>query len=99
MATKRPKLLSAGLRQAGVKSRAKRQKIRERVAAGKPSGLKAAGVTRRGDRRIIKENIAAATATRTRRRASDRAAGQTERRVRRRLPQGIRGSRRTGGGR
>ena len=99
MARKRPKLLSGGLKQAGVKGRANRQKIKERIIAGKPSGLKGAGVARRGTRRIIKENVTVAAATRARRSARDQASGQQERRVRRRLPQGIRGSRRSGGGR
>lgn len=89
----RQKLLTAGLKQAGVKGAATRKRIRTRIATGtaKPGILKRAGVKSRSDRKIIKGNIAAATATRAKR--AKRAGPSRASRVAAVLPTGTRGKR------
>lgn len=69
---KRPKLLSGGLVQAGVKNKAKRKRIKERIIAGGKGGLKKAGITSGQTRRIIRENVTIAAKKRAKRRAQDR---------------------------
>lgn len=84
------------LRAAGVPKRQRKQ-IRQAIRQGKPSGLKAAGVTDQRSRQAIRRGIRGRSEARAAQR--QQMAQKQERRVRRIMPQGIRGSRRTGGGR
>lgn len=98
----RRKLISSGLKQGGVTDKATRKRIKGRILSGKKkTGLVKAGVSDSTQRQIIKSNVPVRAEARAKRKA--RASARTERRqvgrVRRILPQGIRGSRRTGGGR
>ena len=106
MATRKkpPRRRRPSLARAGVTEKKTRRQIKRNIRAGKPAGLAAAGIQSQARRRRIRSRVQEQTTRRSqiRRRETRAAERQREerrriRRVRRILPIGVRGSRRTAG--